>query len=537
MKIFEHKGYTYKKHIATGGQGEIHLLERDSQFFIAKIFPHISADNFRLLKHIQEIHAPNVPEIYDIFNHNDNTIIIRDYIQGHTLYEEIKSNGVMTLDRALFIILKICVTLKTFHNIKPNPIIYRDLKPENIMVSNDGDIFLIDFGISRYHKYESTRDTVLAGTRGYTAPEVMAGMQSDNRSDIYSVGLIFYEMLTSKNLLVSPFQIRPVNESNESIPRWVDKIIAKATNINIAMRYRDINELSDTLEKSKKHGNRILRKIIFSIALIVVITASVFGIQYLNRRRIQEPTDNFYNIVADLTFDNIEDFSRMELVGQKIDSGEIQEVDFPSLIQNSVYTLKCQTIMNNKLNQGTFFHTRIRSGDIDMPGPLFFLSILPQIDNIAAYNIPFTNREVIRSEIVNDYGYFSKEANGFPIIAEHRWMDIIVYLDETGETLRYFVFDAEDEEHISYGGIKVLEEWIGSEYNIELNVPFEYWEDEMGMGAPITEVELVRFGNGSFIGYLSDNIPAYHRFQDQIHEFLDQDIEFISQNQFTEHGY
>ncbi len=537
MKIFEHKGYTYKKHISTGGQGEIHLLERDGHFFIAKIFPNIDADNFILLKHIQEIHAPNVPEIYDVYNHKDKTILIRDYIQGHTLYEEIKKNGVMALERALFIILKVCETLKTFHNIKPNPIIYRDLKPENIMVSDDGNIFLIDFGISRYHKDESIRDTVLAGTRGYTAPEVMAGMQSDNRSDIYSVGLIFYEMLTGKNLLLTPFQIRPVKESNESIPKRVDKVIAKATNLNIAMRYHDINELSEVLEKSAKRGNWILRKFLYVAALILVITALIFGIQYLNRSRIQEPTDNLYDIFADLTFDNIEDFSRMELVGQKIESGEIQEADFPSLIQNSVYSLKCQTIMNNKLNHGTFFHTRIRPGEIDMPGPLFFLSILPQIDNIAAYNILFTNREVLRSEIVNEYGYFSKEAKGFPIIAEHRWMDIIVYLDETGEILRYFVFDTEDEEHISYGGIRVLDEWIGSDYSIELNIPFEYWENEMGIVAPITEVELARFGSGSFIGYLSDNIPAYHRFQDQIREFLDQDIEYISQDQFTEHGY
>ena len=88
-----------------------------------------------------------------------------------------------------------------FHNLEPNPIIHRDLKPDNILISEEDDVFLIDFGISRYYKEEVTRDTVLAGTKGYTAPEVLAGMQSDNRSDIYSIGLIFYEMLTGKNLL------------------------------------------------------------------------------------------------------------------------------------------------------------------------------------------------------------------------------------------------------------------------------------------------------------------------------------------------
>ncbi len=87
-----------------------------------------------------------------MYNHEDKTVLIREYISGHTLYEEIQENGMLSLDRACYITLKICETLKVFHDLKPNPIIYRDLKPENIMISDDDEVYLIDFGIARYHK-------------------------------------------------------------------------------------------------------------------------------------------------------------------------------------------------------------------------------------------------------------------------------------------------------------------------------------------------------------------------------------------------
>jgi serine/threonine protein kinase len=548
LKIFDQKGYIYKKHISTGGEGEVHLIQRDGQLYIAKIFSMMDDDSFQLLKHVQEIQAPNVPKIYDIYNHNDKTILIRDYIDGHTLYEEIEKNKMLTLKRASFVALKICETLKTFHSIKPNPIIYRDLKPENIMISKDGEVFLIDFGIARYHKGESTRDTVLAGTKGYTAPEVMAGMQSDNRSDIYSVGLIFYEMLTGKNLLIPPFQIRPVKESNELIPKWVDKVIEKATEISMVMRYRDITELSDILKNPKSIRRAKTKWVWYCAALVAVIGILVFSLKIFNSEKFQEILDtsvfaiqenayDTYEIIVDLEFDDIEDFSWMQLVGQKIESGEIKEANFPDLINNGVYTLKCQTIMNYKLVQGSYFHIRVRPEEIHQNGALFFLSFVPELDNMSAYNIPFANKEFFSSDIINEYGYYWEEAQGIPIMVDHKWIDIIVYLDENGETIRYLICDIGNEEDISYGGVRVFDEWIGREYNIEFNIPFEYWENEIGIETPTSQVEFIKYGVGSLKGYLNENLPAYKHNQIQVNDFLDQEIEFIPLDQFTRHEF
>jgi serine/threonine protein kinase len=547
LKIFDQKGYIYKKHISTGGQGEVHLIERNNQLYIAKIFSQMDDDSFLLLKHIQKIQAPNVPKIYDVYNHNDQTILIRDYIEGHTLYEEIKRNEMLTFERARFVILKICETLKAFHSIKPNPIIYRDLKPENIMISKDGEVFLIDFGIARYHKDKSTRDTVLAGTKGYTAPEVMAGMQSDNRSDIYSVGLIFYEMLTGKNLLTPPFQIRPVKESNGLIPKWVDRVIKKATELSMVMRYRDISEFSDILKKPKSIRNIKTKWVWYLTALVAVVGILILSLNFFSSERfqeikeasafaVQENDQDVYELIVDLAFDDIEDFSQMQLVGQKIESGQITEADFPDLINNGVYALKCQTIMNYKLVPGSFFHMRVRPQEIEQNGALFFLSFVPEQDVFAAYNIPFLNKEILGLETINEYGYYWNEAQGLPTMVEHKWIDIIVYFDQNGETIRYIICDIGDEESISYGGASVFDEWIGLEYSIELNMPFEYWENEVGIKTPTSQVEFIKYGDGSLKRYLNDNLPAYQHNQKGVNDFLDRDIEFVPLEQFTKHG-
>lgn len=546
MKIFEKKGYVYKRLISTGGQGKVHLLERNGQFYIAKIFSKLDDDVLLLLKHIQEIKAPNVPKIHEIYNEKDKTIIIRDYIDGHTLYEEIQKKGMLTLERAKYIILKICETLEVLHKTRPNPIVYRDLKPENIMISKTDDVFLIDFGIARYHKAESNRDTMLIGTIGYTAPEVMAGMQTDNRSDIYSVGLLFYEMLTGKNLLVPPYQIRPVKESNEKLSKKLDKVIKKATEISMVMRYRDIREVADIIRKIAPERSKKAKRILFSAAVIAGLAVFVLGYVVLekdwfplnNKEQemvVEDGNPEAYSIMMDLEFEDLQDFSWMQLVGQKVESGEINETDYPNLIDGGVYSLKAQTMMNYKLVPGSFVHFRVLPGEADRNGALFFLSFVPELGRMAAYNIPFSNHSPASAEIVDDFGFYSEEAFGSSILVEHKWMDVLVYLDTSGQTLRYIISDLGDETAIAFGGVRVLEEWVGREYQIEINVPFEYWENELGVGTPISQFEFIRYGDGSLTDYLKINMPAYINNRQQVDDFLKSDLDLVSHERFTPH--
>ena len=173
----------------------------------------------------------------------------------------------------------------------PHPIVYRDLKPDNIIITPDGRAKLIDFGIARYYKQEATRDTLLAGTKGYTAPEVMAGMQSDERSDIYSLGLLFYELLSGKSLRDSPYQIRPVAENNEFVPDYVDEIIAKAADINQINRYSSIEEFVYDLENKKEikqaEKSRTRKKRIVITALVILGLSAILSMPFLSGEKVE----------------------------------------------------------------------------------------------------------------------------------------------------------------------------------------------------------------------------------------------------------
>jgi len=232
MKELEQRGYFHITHLATGGEGNVYTCEKDGEKYIAKFISMLDPEQLDILKSINALRSEYFPKIIEILNIEGKTVIIREYIEGTTLADEIKKNNSYSFFRAKEIIFEICNALRALHTMKPHPVIYRDLKPENIIITRDGKVKLIDFGIARYYKQESVRDTVLAGTKGYTAPEVMAGMQSDERSDIYSVGLLLYELLSGRSLQDPPYQIRPVAENNEYLPDYIDEIIAKATDIN-----------------------------------------------------------------------------------------------------------------------------------------------------------------------------------------------------------------------------------------------------------------------------------------------------------------
>ena len=260
MKELEQRGYIHIAHLAAGGEGNVYTCEKDGVTYIAKVVATPSPEQIDILKSINALRNAYFPKIVEIINNENHTIIIREYVEGTTLAEEIKKNGCFSYSRARKIIFDVCNALRLLHAMKPHPVIYRDLKPENIIIMPDSNIKLIDFGIARYYKQESVHDTVLAGTRGYTAPEVMAGMQSDERSDIYSVGLLLYELLSGKSLQDPPYQIRPVAEHSEYLPDYIDEIIAKATDINQTKRYATLEELVYELDSIKEIKAARMRK-------------------------------------------------------------------------------------------------------------------------------------------------------------------------------------------------------------------------------------------------------------------------------------
>ncbi len=145
---------------------------------------------------------PHLPAFYDSFTDQDHWYLVVQYIDGPTLetYAEQKPSRRLALWEVLDIGIQICDVLTYLHTWHP-PVIFRDIKPDNIMRDVNGNVYLVDFGIARHFRPGLRRDTQLLGSPGYAAPEQYGSAQTDERSDIYSLGITLQTLLTGRNPL------------------------------------------------------------------------------------------------------------------------------------------------------------------------------------------------------------------------------------------------------------------------------------------------------------------------------------------------
>lgn len=195
---------------------------------------------------------PNIVEMYDVGEDNGIYYIVMEYIEGKTLKQLIKKRGALTLSEAIDIMLQITDGISQAHD---SYIIHRDLKPQNIMIKEDGTIKITDFGIAMaLNSTQLTQTNSVMGSVHYLPPEQASGKGSTIRSDIYSMGILFYEILTG----TLPFkgdnaveialkqmrdEIPSVRKKNPAIPQSVENVILKATAKNPKNRYSDAKEM------------------------------------------------------------------------------------------------------------------------------------------------------------------------------------------------------------------------------------------------------------------------------------------------------
>ena len=155
---------------------------------------------------------PNLPGIYEQFEEGGRWYLVMDFIEGETLEDRLSRmpGGRLPVAEALKIGLQLCTVLDYLHTRQP-PIIFRDLKPANIMLTPDGALFLIDFGIARHFKPGQTRDTIAFGSAGYAAPEQYGKAQTTTQSDVYSLGATLHHLLSGSDPANSPFIFGPLH--------------------------------------------------------------------------------------------------------------------------------------------------------------------------------------------------------------------------------------------------------------------------------------------------------------------------------------
>lgn len=272
--------YEVKKLIGEGGMANVYLgydiiLERDvaikvlrgdlsdDEKFVRRF--RREAQNASLLNH------PNIVQIYDVGEDDGNFYIVMEYVKGQTLKQLIKKRGKLSVPETIDIVSQLTDGLAHAHD---SYIIHRDIKPQNIMILDDGMVKITDFGIAMaINASDLTQTNSVMGSVHYLPPEQASGKGSTIKSDIYSLGIMIYEMLvgtmpfrgeTAVEIAMKQLKnpIPSIRKENPSVPQALENIILKATAKNTKNRYNNVRELYDDLktcmDKSRKDEKRIV---------------------------------------------------------------------------------------------------------------------------------------------------------------------------------------------------------------------------------------------------------------------------------------
>jgi serine/threonine protein kinase len=307
--------YQIIEEIGQGGMGKVFKakdMELDIVVALKMIKPKLSSDpdivsRFKQeLLMAREVFHENVIRIHDLGEVGGIKYISMNYIEGNSLKEVLQTTGKLTIEKSLDIVKQVCYALKAAHK---KGIIHRDLKPQNIMIDKQGNAYVLDFGIARSLCWEAdtAQDGIVLGTPDFMSPEQIKGEETDPTTDIYSLGIIFYEMVTGKLPFISdsPTELlhkhlnvapEPPSKLNPQIPPQLEKIILKCLGKKKKHRYQSINEVMQDVESDKtieipplkvklkkeppsttkrkfiKYGWRIIIFLVFVYAIISVLS-------------------------------------------------------------------------------------------------------------------------------------------------------------------------------------------------------------------------------------------------------------------------
>ncbi len=215
-------------------------------------------------KAIAVLSHPNIVKVYDVRYGNMLQYIVMEYVEGISLKEYIEQQGKVNAREAIYYVTQILRALQHAHD---KGIVHRDIKPQNIMLISDGTIKVTDFGIARFSRSETRTMTDGAiGSVHYISPEQAKGSVTDAKTDLYSVGVVLYEMLTGTlpfqsdnavSVALMQLQNDPVKprEINPDIPVGLEQIIIRAMQKNQADRYQSASEILRDIEAYKRNPN------------------------------------------------------------------------------------------------------------------------------------------------------------------------------------------------------------------------------------------------------------------------------------------
>lgn len=216
---------------------------------------------------LARLNHPAIPTLYDYFFENGYWYLAMDYIPGSTLNMYLRKHAPLPAMEALNYAMQLCDVLDYLHSQVP-PIIFRDLKPSNIILTPEGTLMIVDFGIARYFRTGQVNDTTDFGSPGYASPEqYQCAGQTDGRSDLYSLGVILHEMLSGLRPVNSGATFDAPQHLDPGISSVLSGLVTLATRADPAHRFQSAHtfylalERAYTIEERRSYQRQLVKKI------------------------------------------------------------------------------------------------------------------------------------------------------------------------------------------------------------------------------------------------------------------------------------
>ena len=335
--------YEIVSKVGSGGMADVYKAKdhKLNRFVAMKVMkPEFSSDTNFISKFQREAQAaaglahPNVVNVFDVGEEQGVNYIVMELVEGITLKEYISKKGKLTVKEATSIAIQVAMGLEAAHN---RNIVHRDIKPQNIIISTDGKVKVTDFGIARAAS-SNTISTNAMGSVHYSSPEQVRGGYSDYKSDIYSLGITMYEMVTG----MVPFdgdttvaiaikhlqeEMIPPSEITPDLPHSLEEIIMKCTQKSPDRRYSTLAELINDLKHSliDPNGNFVNLTPLSNHAQTVVISPS--EMEQIKRGAVSSApqTETFqedsYDSYGNTDYDDSDDYDSEDDYDEEDDKG------------------------------------------------------------------------------------------------------------------------------------------------------------------------------------------------------------------------